>query len=107
MRILKIAVSGRKSIEEYLQSFFPEKPLSEIEKIDISGTTIQRPTLIDIVDVLENSTGKTLSDCQNPFAPLRYLDDVLHEGEQITLKDIIDFFDNGSDKINELSQRVH
>jgi hypothetical protein len=73
--------------------------VKRLRRATIEDTLIDRPFLIDLVERLEEATGKTLSDPREPEFPLRYLGDV-------TFVDLAEYFSpKGSDTIDAIRRR--
>ncbi len=110
----KIASIGKGILVEELENTikkFPALKKSQILRLfeneacikkqdSISGGRILRETLLDIIERLENYTGKKITrDCD---APLRYLEDTCQKDEAITIEDIADYFSGRGGRIEKL-----
>lgn len=73
--------------------FFKREALVGPEAL-IEGQAIFRTHLITLIEALEDWTGRKMTDDNNPWGPLEYLD-----GYTISIENIAEFFATGEGKI--------
>lgn len=94
-------LAGEYQPEDVMDFFVQSSGASKamLTKNNIESTVIDHPFLIDLVDRLEEATGKVLHDPRERDFPLRYLGNVSY-------LDLADYFSpKGSDKIDAIRRR--